>query len=838
MDRIQALPITQQGLNNEEVLASRAKYGRNIVDHKKETSGLIHALKKAASEPMFLFLVASSFIYFILNQKQEGFFLLIAIVLVAAISIHQDYKSSNALAALRKLTSSKATVLRNGKKHEVEIEELVISDLLIIDEGNSIAADGTIIHSNDFSVNESIITGESFPVQKNAEEGNNEVYKGTTVSSGLAIVRITAIGSQTQLDKIGQSIEDIKPEITPLQAQITTFVKKMAIVGIIVFLLICIVNYFEGLSLLQSLLKGLTLAMSILPEEIPVAFTTFMALGAWRLMNLGIVVKQTQTIETLGSSTVICTDKTGTITENRMELARVYCPKTKQVLLPEQFHQTEALTIITTAMWASEPIPFDPMEKSLHSAYQKLTSRDLRKDFKMYHEYPLSGTPPMMTHIFENSLQERIVATKGAVEGVLPSCELSETAIKEILRISRGLSAQGYRVLAVAETIFIGDDFPEIQQSFQFKFIGLVAFFDPPKANIMQTFDSFYKAGINVKIITGDNSETTGAIARLVNFKGIENSINGKELMQLTDVELSERIKTTNLFSRMFPEAKLRIINALKANNEIVAMTGDGVNDGPALKAAHIGIAMGQRGTEIAKKASALILSDDDLGKMVDAVAMGRKIYSNLKKAIQYIISIHIPIILTVALPLFLGWKFPNIFSPIHVIFMELVMGPTCSIIYENEPIEKNLMLQPPRKMTDTFLTLHELSISIFQGLVITTGCFYIYHFALQNNYTENLTRTLVFSTLITSNIFLTLANRSFYYSFLYTFRYKNRFFPLIIAITLIALYLLITQPFLLQLFYFEQPTIDQFSHCAIIGALSIVPFELFKLAKRIKLIR
>lgn len=833
MSKITSLPISDKGLSEIEVVSSRKKHGSNDSNH-EESGGFLHALKDAVLEPMFLILVAASVLYFVMGETQEGFFLLAAIVLVATISIWQDSKSRKALEALKKLTSPQSKVIRDGILRTIATENIVVDDLLIAEEGDMVAADGIIIHSNDFSVNESILTGESFSLQKNSDEGNNELFQGSTVVSGLAILRVTAVGTTTQLGKIGKSLAEIKPEATPLQLQIRNFVKKMAIAGIIVFLLVWLINFLNGLSLPDSLLKGLTLAMSILPEEIPVAFTTFMALGAWRLSNMGIVVKQTQTVETLGSATVICTDKTGTITENRMELARVFALENQQVYLPEQFNTPEAQRIIETAMWASEPIPFDPMEKSLHDAYAKLTPIDRRSAFSMYHEYPLSGKPPMMTHIFEDNQKQRIIAAKGAVEGVLPYCDLSVPETEKVLRIARGLAAQGYRVLAVAETSFEDDNFPAEQQEFKFHFEGLVAFFDPPKENIQQTFESFYNAGITVKIITGDNAETTGAIARLAGFRGIENPLNGKELMELSDAELRERVKETNLFTRMFPEAKLRIINALKSNGEVVAMTGDGVNDGPALKAAHIGIAMGKRGSEIAKNASSLILTNDDLGSMVNAVAMGRKIYSNLKKAIQYIISIHIPIILTVALPLFLGWLYPNIFSPVHVIFMELVMGPTCSVIYENEPIEKNLMVTKPRKMTETFLSLKELNISIFQGLAITLGCLYLYQFSVSNGFSENLTRTLVFVTLILSNVFLTLANRSFYYSFIYTLRYKNNLIPVIIGITVLALIAMVQIPFLLNLFAFEKPEWTLLLRCLVVGALSIIPFEAYKLFKRL----
>lgn len=406
----------------------------------------------------------------------------------------------------------------------------------------------------------------------------------------------------------------------------------MAIVGAIVCIIVWGINYFQSRLVLDSLLKALTLAMSILPEEIPVAFTTFMALGAWRLMKMGVVVKQMKTVETLGSATVICTDKTGTITENKMSLAKLFTLSTQKISDPEADLDETERELITLSMWSSEPIPFDPMEVAIHKAYETIVKEDRRPQYKMLHEYPLGGKPPMMTHIFENDKGERIIAAKGAPEALMNVSDSSTEQKQQIKEAIKTLAKEGYRLLGVGQATFSGTNFPEEQQSFKFLFKGLIAFYDPPKKNIQSVLESFYKAGISVKIITGDNAETTAAIAKQIAFKGYEKSLSGDELMKLSDVELKEKVGETAIFTRMFPEAKLKIINALKSNNEIVAMTGDGVNDGPALKAAHIGIAMGKKGTEIAKQAASLILVDDDLSKMVDAIASGRKNLYEFKK--------------------------------------------------------------------------------------------------------------------------------------------------------------------------------------------------------------
>ncbi|MDO9276715.1 MAG: cation-translocating P-type ATPase [Lutibacter sp.] len=821
-----------KGLTQKEVQLSREKYGQNTLNFKKENSFLT-SVKSLLKDPMIILLLAASSIYFISGAFDDGIFLSGAIVLIATISLYQESRSKNALDKLKEYAQPICKVIRDGKVEEIKSEEIVIGDSLMVEEGTTITADGTIVHSNDFSVNESILTGESLAVYKDPNSKISIIYKGTTVTSGLAIATVMAIGNATQLGKIGKSLETITEEQSPLEKQINSFVKKMVAVGSFIFGIVWAINYFQSFNVIESLLVALTLAMSILPEEIPVAFTTFMALGSWRLMKLGIVVKQMKTVETLGSATVICIDKTGTITENNMSLARLFVPSMKKISTFEINLNPEEKELVKLAMWASEPIPFDAMEAELHKTYAKEFSTDERPDYKMIHEYPLEGIPPMMTHIFENNLGNKIIATKGAPEAIMNVCELTSIEKQQIETAFNTLATEGFRVLGIGEATFEGTDFPKTQQEFKFNFKGLVAFHDPPKKNIQAVFEDFYAAGISVKIITGDNAETTAAIAKQVGFRGYEKSVSGNELMNFTHAELQKIVLSTNVFTRMFPEAKLKIINALKAENEIVAMTGDGVNDGPALKSAHIGVAMGKRGTEIAKQAASLILLEDDLSKMVDAVAMGRKIYSNLKKAIQYIISIHIPIILTVFIPLALGWVYPAIFSPVHIIFMELIMGPTCSIIYENEPMEKNAMLLPPRPFTLNFFKWKELATSIIQGLAITVGALFIYQYSVNQEFNETITRTMVFTVLIAANIFLTMVNRSFYYSIFTVMKYKNNLVVLIISVTVFLTGLLIYLPPLAKFFQFEKLNSIQLIISVITGFLTVIWYEAIKLRKR-----
>lgn len=821
-----------KGLTNEEVTASRNAHGYNRLEFKQENK-FVGILKDLVHEPMILLLLVTSCIYFIMADYGDAIFLAAAIILVAAISLYQDSRSRNALEKLKNFIHPASKVIRNGVVTEIDSTELVIGDYMMVEEGAYIPADGLIVKSNDFSVNESLLTGESMSIYKDASAKDPYIYNGTIVTSGLAIAKVTAIGNETKLGKIGKSLESVAEEKTPLEIQINHFVKLMVFVGAVVFIIVWIINYFHSHHVLDSLLKALTLAMSILPEEIPVAFTTFMALGAWRLMKLGVVVKQMKTVETLGSATVICTDKTGTLTENKMRLDKLYAIQSGKIKDAHNELDENEKALVRIAMWASEPIPFDPMEHAIHEMYGKNTCIDERPRYTMVHEYPIAGKPPMMTHIFENGDGRRIIAAKGAPEAIFKVSNITDSERDTYQQVVHELASQGYRVLGVGETHFTGNDFPQKQQQFKFNFKGLLAFNDPPKKNITTVLKQFYDAGIKVKIVTGDNAHTTAAIARQINFRGYENIIKGDELMMLDQTALQEKVAHTDIYSRMFPEAKLRIINALKANNEIVAMTGDGVNDGPALKAAHIGVAMGKKGSEIAKQAASLILVDDDLSKMVEAVAMGRKIYTNLKKAIQYIISIHIPIILTVFVPLALGWIYPNIFTPVHVIFMELIMGPTCSIIYENEPMEENTMLQKPRPFSNTFFNWKELTTSILQGLLITAGTLTVYQYAVYHGANELVTRTMVFVTLITANIFLTLVNRSFYYSVFTTLKHKNYLVPLIIFITVVITALLVYVDPLVYFFKFEHLHPSQLLVSVITGFISVIWYEFVKLFKR-----
>ena len=821
--------IETQGLTEAEVIVSRKTFGSNTLEM-HEDRVLLNVLKEVVLEPMFILLLSACIIYFAVAQFKEGSIMLVAIFIVAGISLFQEYRSKNAVLALKKLSAPTAKVLRNGGLLAIATEQIVVNDILLLEEGEVVAADGFILAANDFSLNESILTGESFAVNKTSDN-HTIVYKGTLVTSGSATIQVSSVGLNTQFGKIGWSMKEITIVKTPLQNQIRSFVRNMVWVGAIAFLLVVGFNYYQSGNLVQSFLQGLTLAMSILPEEIPVAFSTFQALGAFRLLRNHIIVKQPQYVETLGSATVICVDKTGTLTQNKMSIAFLY-DAVMDVSVELKQKATLPNELIEYAMWSSETNPFDPMEQAIHTLYEMTAPSDNRKQYNQVHEYPIEGKPPMMTHIFKDSKGQTIIAAKGAPEAIMRQSNLSAATIGTIEKQSLSYAKLGYRVLGVGKGMWTQPNWPTAQQEFVFEFLGLVAFQDPPKENMVQTIQTFKDAGISVKMITGDYPETALAIARQVKLEHNGEVLTGQDIVTLSKESLQQKVKQVNIFARMFPEAKLKVIDALKDNGEIVAMTGDGVNDGPALKAAHIGIAMGDRGSEVAKSAAALILTDDDLAHMTDAVALGRKIYDNLKKAIQYIVSIHIPIILIVTLPLLLAWKFTGIFSPVHVIFLELIMGPTCSIIYENEPMEKGTMQRPPRKMGATFLSFKQLMVSIFQGILITAGCLGIGYYYMIQGQNEIAVRTFIFITLLFSNVLLTLINRSFQHSIITTISYKNRLVPLITGITLLLIGALLYVPFVCNLFQLTPLPLSSIAICVVVALACTLWMEAWKILK------
>ncbi len=805
------------GLTEAEVVANRLRYGANtLLWHQRRR--LPQLVGEVVREPIFILLIVACALYFILGDYTEGWLMVAAIAFVMAIEVAQEYRSERALEALRRYTQPLARVRREGREMAVPTEELVVGDLILFSEGERLPADAVVLHQNDLTVDESLLTGESLPVNKTTNTDENRLFQGTVVATGMGLARVAAVGQSTEFGRLGRAIETIKPEPTPLQQQLERFVRQMLYAGLVAFVLVFAINLFYTHQLATALLYSLSLAMAILPSEIPVAFASFMALGAYRMSQRHIFVKPPKTEDSLGSATVICLDKTGTITENRMSVAEVldYSGRGK---------------CLEYAMWASEPEPFDAMEKAIHEAYARQTTEDLRPHFRLFKEYPLGGQPPMMTHVFIHVKDETFcVAAKGAVERVLRVCGIEDEAMRTfILETTQRLAERGYRLLGVASATWEGGALPEEQDDFAWQFEGLIALHDPPKANIREVFERFYAAGIQVKMITGDHPATALNIAEHSGLRNNGAVLTGEEVMRLSVDELRQRVTETAVFARMFPEAKLRVVEALKANGEVVAMTGDGVNDAPALKAAQIGIAMGHRGTETARAAASMVLLDDDLARMVTAIEMGRRIYANLRKAIRYVISIHVPIVLVVVLPLTFGWHYLYMLAPVHVIFMELLMDPTCAIAYENDPGDPDLLAKPPRRNHTSLFSLSEIGLSIGQGLAITVGIFILYHYAIAQGATETKTRAFVFATLMLANVFLTLVNRSFEHSIVHTLRYPNRTLWVVLAVAIAVLVGVLVVPSLRNLFQLEALSVGELGLTTLVAFLSVMWVELGK---------
>ncbi len=809
-----------QGLNPEEVAQSRALHGSNQI-YVRPQRRIWHMLQDVGTEPMFLLLVIACVLYFLIGDAAEAWLMVGAVIFVTLIEIVQEFRSEKALSALRQLSQPRVVVIRAGKRQELPVEEVVVEDLIAFEEGERIAADVLLLQQNDLSVDEAILTGESLAVTKNPDEaGRNLLYQGTTVASGAGIARVRAVGVQTEFGKLGKSIESIETEPTPLQRQISRFVRQMLWAGLLAFLVVCAINYAYSGSFLSALLYSLAFAMALVPEEIPVAFTTFMALGAYRMTRKHVLVKQPKTVESLGAATVICLDKTGTITESKMTVAEVadYSGKGRT---------------LEYAMWASEPTPFDAMEKAIHVAYEKETSKDRRGSAQMIHEYPLGGVPPMMTHVFlPADTTERIVAAKGAVERILRVCNMDAAKKTDILDKTKEMARKGYRILGVCSAALTDEKYPAKQDDFPWTFEGLLALYDPPKAGIAKVMNDFYQAGIAVKMVTGDYPETALNIAKESGIRVRGEAVSGETVMQMNQTQLREIVGGTDVFARMFPEAKLRVVEALKANGEIVAMTGDGVNDGPALKAAQVGVAMGHRGTEIAKSAASMVLLDDNLAHMVNAIKTGRLIYYNLRKAIRYIISIHLPIVLVVLFPLLFDWPYLHMLTPIHVIFLELIMGPTCAIAFENEPAEPNVLRKPPRTEGANLFSWPELSLSLLQGFLITVGVFVMYHYAIWLGKDEATTRSFVFITMLLANIFLTFANRSFEYTIARTLFYRNRLLWWMVGVSVLVLVTILLVPVARNMFQLGIITAAETGWCLLAALVSVGWFELWKWLK------
>ena len=825
-DELQNITIT--GLSSDQVLKLREQFGLNLLSRQRSARWW-KIIWDVVREPMFLLLAIASSLYFILREPREGWMMLFAMAFVIAISVWQDFRSKRAIDALRELTTPTVKVVRDGQTVTVVPAELVPGDIVLLEEGVLVPADGVIITAHDLTVNESVLTGESLPVSKTASEKEGKLFQGTLIEAGNCLARITATGDRSVLGKIGRSMAAIETPPTLLQRQIGRFISVFAWFGLGAFLLIGLVNYFSSYNLVQSALNSLTLAMALIPEEIPVAFSSFMAIGAFQMSKRGIISRLPQTIENLGAVSVLCLDKTGTITQNIMEVHTLY--DLRNDLLTEKQDFAKNAQLLRLAALASEDIPFDSMEKAIMMACAAVGISRLPDQWKQIHEYPLEGRPPMMTHVF-SSPGKNVAVAKGAVEKIIAVClSLTEQERIKVESIAEKLAAGGYRVLGIC-LADATEQYPKSQEAFAWQFSGLLGLYDPPKPNVVEVFSELAISKVKVKLLTGDNPQTAMTIATQCGIAHNGSFIIGDDIMKMDAGLLRKALDKVQIFARMFPDAKLKVIEALKQAGETVGMTGDGVNDGPALQASHIGIAMGKKGTETARQAADLVLTDDDISKIVTAIREGRKIFSNLKKGLRYIISIHIPIILTATIPLLARWQFPNVFQPIHIIFLELIMGPTCSIFFEKEPVEASLVSAAPRNRSEGFLLPGEWMTSILQGVVISLGVLVIYWHYMQAGAALPTVRSAVMVTLVMCNVFLTFSNRSFSASILTTLRYRNPLSLPVLMATLLFLAVIELVPTVRDLFGMTLLSGTQLLYCALIAFAAVMWIELWKFWK------
>lgn len=842
------------GLSMSEVAERLRAFGYNELPAEKSQS-LFFLLLEVIREPMFLLLLACGFLYLLMGSMVDAAILLSFVFVVISITFYQERKTERALKALRDLSSPRALVIRDGEKRRIAGREVVRDDILLLAEGDRVAADGVVLQTANLYIDESLLSGESMPAKKSAlqrsshassasneiveeqidvheEVKQHHVYAGTLVVKGQAIMRVSATGADTEMGKIGKSLHAVKQEKTAIQHETQKLVKYFSIIGLGLCLLVIVFFGITRGHWLQGFLSGLSLAMAVLPEEFPVVLTVFLVLGAWRIAQRKVLARHVPAVEMLGATTTLCVDKTGTLTLNKMSVAKIcvagefYTINSTQAVLAEKFHN-----IVEYAILATPYNPFDPMEKAIKELGERALygTEHLHCDWLLLREYPLSEQLLAVSHVWRSkSSDEYIIAAKGAPEAIIDLCHLAEAQKQKIMQQISLLATGGLRILGVARAKFKGSDLPRGQHDFDFEFLGLLGLSDPIRPEVPHAIAECYSAGVRVIMITGDYAETAKNIASQVGLREGENILLGEHLERLSNKELQEQVKKTTIFARIMPEQKLRIVMALKQNGEVVAMTGDGVNDAPALKAAHIGIAMGGRGTDVAREAAAMVLLDDNFASIVAAIRMGRRIFANLQKALTYIFAAHIPIAGLALIPVLLFW--PLLLFPVHIAFLELIIGPVCSTVFEREEEEGDIMQHPPRNLRQPLFTRGMLKRGLLQGLLVLVVVAMIYSFVLHLGYAENAARAFAFITLVLANIGLIFTNRSAKQWLVASLWRKNWVLWCVSGGAIAFLTLALCIPFLRRVFSFAAVSLWEVMVCVGVALLTIICIEGLKI--------
>jgi len=833
-------PQNLKGLSEALVRESLKKYGYNEIPSQKKRS-VFAIFFSVIKEPMLLLLIASGTIYLFLGEIQDALMLLSFVLVVVGITFYQERKTERTLEALRDLSSPRALVIRDGIQKRIAGREVVKDDIIVLNEGDRVPADATILSCSNILVDESLLTGESVAVRKSEWDGKDTikrpggddlafVYSGTLVVQGRGVARVNSIGMHTEMGKIGKAIAGIHQEDTLLQKEIGKIVRNFSIAGVALCLLVAVIYALQRGNWLNGILSGLTLSMAMLPEEFPVVLIIFLTLGAWRISKSRILTRRAPAIETLGASTVLCTDKTGTLTLNAMHLVSLSVNGLnydieKSDSLPEALHNLMEYGIL-----ASQKDPFDPIEKEVKRRGELYLSgsEHIHNNWKIVKEYPLSKQLLALSHVWESpDKQNYIIAAKGSPEAIADLCHFNQEQNVQLNKCIEEMANRGLRILGVAKASFRKKELPDLQHDFVFEFVGLLGFIDPVRPQVLASIKEAYDAGLRVIMITGDYPGTAINIAKETGLKNPDAYITGQELEAMDHLELQERIKTINIFARVVPEQKLLIVNALKANKDIVAMTGDGVNDAIALKAANIGIAMGERGTDVAREASALVLLNDDFSSIVQAVRLGRRIFENLKKAIAYIFAIHIPIAGMSFFPVL--FNLPIALMPAHIAFMELIIDPACSTVFEASPEEKDIMKRPPRNLGEPLFGKKSLIFSLLQGIAIFIAVFLVFVLALYLKKGELEARTLSFAALVFANIMLIITNLSWSKNLPAIIKLKNKALWTVVLTAISALLLVIYVPVLRNLFHFSVLSVSDLLIALGSAVISLLWFEVFK---------
>lgn len=838
-------PAAVGGLSDQEAAARLETEGANELPSAKPR-GLLASAWNAVREPMLLLLIGAGAIYLLLGELKDSVVLLASIFVVLGISLYQQRKTERALEALRDLSSPRALVIRAGNEKRVAGRLVVRGDMIVLQEGDRVPADAQVLSSVSLSVDESLLTGESIPVHKSPRtasvtssapggEGTSSVFSGTMVVQGHGVAEVTATGPRTELGKIGKALVTLQPEQSKLKQEVSRAVKIMATFGLSVCVLVAVTYGITRGDWLNGLLVGITMAMSLLPEEFPVVLTVFLALGAWRISRKNVLTRTPTAIEALGSATVLCVDKTGTLTQNRMAVHKLfangqsYAVDNARENLPDQFHE-----LVEFGILASQRKPFDPMDLAFKQLGQRylVDTEHLHRNWILLREYPLSTRLLAVSRVWRSPNSSfSIVAAKGAPATIAELCHLSPAEVEQLKSHAEALADEGLRILSVARAEVRSDELPDDPHAFQFRLLGLVGLADPIRAEVPAAIQECRAAGIRVVMITGDFAGTARSIARQAGFHDNYGVLTGPELEGMQDAELQSAVKTVEVFARVVPEQKLRLVEAMKANGDVVAMTGDGVNDAPALKAAHIGIAMGGRGTDVAREAAQLVLLDDAFSSIVAAIRLGRRIFDNLKKAMSYVLAIHVPIAGLALIPVLLKW--PLVLLPVHVVFLELIIDPACSVAFEAEPEEENAMQRPPRSPQQPMFDHRTLLLSLLQGASVLLIALTVLVIAHLRGEPENNTRALTFTTFIIANLALILANRSWTSVILATFRSPNPALWWVIGGALAVLAVVLYVPLARDLFRFSRLHQLDLVICFVAGVFSILWFEVLKIFRR-----